>query len=66
MSTDDPGRRTFLTRTGLTALLVGSPWFAHAFPRREGEQVLPFTDQRPAPPGAGFNLLKWEELTEQR
>ena len=34
---DDPGRRSFLTRTALAALLVSSPWFAHAFPRREGE-----------------------------
>jgi hypothetical protein len=33
-----------------------------SFPRREGEQVLPFTDQPPAPPKPGFNLLEWEEL----
>jgi DMSO/TMAO reductase YedYZ molybdopterin-dependent catalytic subunit len=58
----DLDRRTFLSRTALTALLVSSPLFAHAFPRREGEQVLPFADQPPAPPREGFNLLRWEEL----
>jgi DMSO/TMAO reductase YedYZ molybdopterin-dependent catalytic subunit len=62
MEADQTSRRTFLTRTTMTALLVSSPWFAHAFPRREGEQVLPFIDQPTAPPREGFNLLKWEEL----
>ena len=56
-------RRTLLGRTvAVTAMLISSPWFAHAFPRREGEQVLPFIDQPSAPPREGFNLLKWEEL----
>jgi DMSO/TMAO reductase YedYZ molybdopterin-dependent catalytic subunit len=62
MATDETSRRTFLARTTMTALLLSSPWFAHAFPRREGEQVLPFVDQPTAPPREGFNLLKWEEL----
>jgi DMSO/TMAO reductase YedYZ molybdopterin-dependent catalytic subunit len=62
MNADDATRRMFLTQTGLTALLLSSPWFAHAFPRLDGEQVLPFTDQPTAPPRDGFNLLKWEEL----
>jgi DMSO/TMAO reductase YedYZ molybdopterin-dependent catalytic subunit len=58
----DLTRRMLLSHTAMTALLVSSPWFAHAFPRREGEQVLPFTDQPSVPPREGFNLLKWEEL----
>ena len=62
MGADETSRRTFLARTTMTAFLVSSPWFAHAFPRREGEQVLPFVDQPTAPPREGFNLLKWEEL----
>jgi DMSO/TMAO reductase YedYZ molybdopterin-dependent catalytic subunit len=62
MNGDEATRRMFLTQTGLTALLLSSPWFAHAFPRRDGEQVLPFIDQPAAPPREGFNLLKWEEL----
>jgi len=55
-------RRMLLSHTAMTAMLVSSPWFAHAFPRREGEQVLPFIDQPSAPPREGFNLLKWEDL----
>jgi DMSO/TMAO reductase YedYZ molybdopterin-dependent catalytic subunit len=58
----DLSRRAFLNRTAMTAIVVSSPAFAQAFPRREGEQVLPFIDQPPAPPRDGFNLLKWEEL----
>lgn len=56
-------RRAMLGQAGGTiAMLLSSPWFAHAFPRVEGELVLPFADQPPAPPKAGLNLLKWEEL----
>ncbi len=63
MNADDVTRRTFLARAGtMTALLVSSPWFAHAFPAREGERVVPFADQPSAPPREGFNLLRWEEL----
>jgi DMSO/TMAO reductase YedYZ molybdopterin-dependent catalytic subunit len=59
----DLSRRMLLGHSVATiAMLISSPLFAHAFPRREGEQVLPFVDQPTAPPREGFNLLKWEEL----
>jgi hypothetical protein len=41
MDSHDLSRRTLLTQGGgMMALLLGSPWFAHAFPRREGEPTL--------------------------
>ena len=55
-------RRTFLRNSGLTLTgLLLSPWAAYAFPSREGEILLPFTDQPPEPPSKR-GLLDWNEL----
>lgn len=64
MSSSDVDRRDVLAGAGATmvALLLGSPAFAHAYPRREGEQLVPFIDQPPAPPKPVFNLQPWEQL----
>jgi len=47
---------------GLT--LINTPFLAHAFPSRAGEQVLPWLDQPPENPApeAVRNLLRWQEL----
>lgn len=60
-------RRTFLTRGSSAVIwgaLLSSPWFAHAFPSRPGEQLLPFSDKVPPLPGdwPDMNLMKWEDL----
>ena len=57
----DLSRRAFLSRTAMTAILVSSPAFADAFPRREGEQVLPFIDQPSQSP-----LFRRDLRVEQR
>lgn len=62
-------RRAFLAQGGVAmawAALLSSPWFAHAFPRRPGEEVLPFIDQPPPLPQGwpDMNLQKWEQLLE--
>jgi DMSO/TMAO reductase YedYZ molybdopterin-dependent catalytic subunit len=44
---------------GLT--LLQSPLLVQAFPSRPGEEVIPFLE-RPQPPSADFNVLKWDEL----
>ena len=62
MDTQGLDRRDFLAAAGATAWLLGSSAFAHAFPRREGEQLVPFTDPVAAPPKPGFNLQRWEDL----
>ncbi|MGH7388152.1 MAG: sulfite oxidase [Candidatus Rokuibacteriota bacterium] len=46
----------------MMALLLGSPAFVHAFPRREGEQLVPFIDVPPPPPAPKFNLQRWEDF----
>jgi hypothetical protein len=53
MNTPDISRRELLRQGG--AALVGltllqSPWLAHAFPRRPGEEVLPWVESPQAPP----------------
>lgn len=58
----DLDRRHLLAGASATALLLGSPAFAHAFPRREGEQLVPFVDLPAAPPAPVFNLQRWEDL----
>jgi len=60
MDTQRLDRRDFLAGAGATAWLLGSSAFAHA--RREGEQLVPFTDPVAAPPKPGFNLQRWEDL----
>ena len=53
-------RRDFLRHSGIT--LTGfllSPWAVYAFPRREGEVLIPFTDQ---PPPSNRVLLDWSEF----
>lgn len=52
-------RRHFLKRTGLslTGFLL-SPWAVYAFPNREGEEVIPFSDQPPPRQG----MLDWNKL----
>jgi DMSO/TMAO reductase YedYZ molybdopterin-dependent catalytic subunit len=44
---------------GLT--LLQSPLLVQAFPSWPGEEVIPFLE-RPQPPSADFNVLKWDEL----
>ena len=55
-------RRDFLKQSGftLTALLL-SPWSVYAFPRREGEVLIPFADQPPASENKRV-LLDWNHL----
>lgn len=52
-------RRHFLKQTGLslTGILL-SPWAVYAFPNREGEEVIPFSDQPPPRQG----MLDWNKL----
>ena len=55
-------RRDFLRQSGLTLTgLLLSPWAVYAFPSREGEVLIPFTDQPPEPPSTR-GLLDWNEL----
>ena len=45
-------RRDFLRRSGMTLTgLLLSPWAVYAFPSREGEVLVPFTDQPPPEQG---------------
>lgn len=60
-------RRSFLTRGSsmmVWAAMLSSPWFAHAFPGRPGEELVPFTDKTPPLPDdwPDMNLMKWEDL----
>jgi DMSO/TMAO reductase YedYZ molybdopterin-dependent catalytic subunit len=64
MNTPDISRRELLRQGG--AALVGltllqSPWLAQAFPRRPGEEVLPWVES-PQAPSSDFSLLNWQEL----
>ena len=53
-------RRDFLRQSGMTLTgLLLSPWAVYAFPRREGEVLIPFTDQ---PPPSERVLLDWSKL----
>lgn len=67
MDTHRLSRRDLL-RHGSTALaglaLLHSPWLVHAFPRRPGEEVIPWVDQPPPHPRPHVvsNQLQWEEL----
>jgi DMSO/TMAO reductase YedYZ molybdopterin-dependent catalytic subunit len=67
MSSPTFSRRKFLAHGGTTLAglaLLGSPWVAHAFPLRAGEEVIPWLDQ-PADnpvPEVVANQLKWEAL----
>ena len=55
-------RRDFLRRSGLTLTgLLLSPWAVYAFPSREGEELIPFTDQPPKP-SSDRALLDWNEF----
>ena len=55
-------RRDFLRHSGITLTgLLLSPWAVYAFPSREGEKLIPFTDQPPEPPSKR-GLLDWNEL----
>lgn len=65
-------RRNFLTRGSalLAALALGdSPLFAEIWRAGEGEEVIPFLDQAPAPPDAAvrqygeLNTRNWEQLS---
>jgi DMSO/TMAO reductase YedYZ molybdopterin-dependent catalytic subunit len=61
-------RRDFVGQGGGAVLggvaLINTPFLAHAFPSRAGEEVLPWVDQPPEnpEPGAVRNLLQWQEL----
>jgi DMSO/TMAO reductase YedYZ molybdopterin-dependent catalytic subunit len=67
MDAADLPRRDFMVKGGAAVAglaLVQTPWLAHAFPSRPGEEVLPWLDQpppNPVPEGVR-NLLRWEEL----
>ncbi len=55
-------RRDFLKQSGLTFTgLLLSPWAVYAFPRLEGEVLIPFLDPPPEPPSKR-GLLDWEQL----
>ena len=66
MEPSRPTRRDVLVRgsAATAGLMLASPWFAHAFPRREGAQLVPFADQPPPTPAGApvFNLQRWEDL----
>jgi DMSO/TMAO reductase YedYZ molybdopterin-dependent catalytic subunit len=60
-------RRDFVGQSGaaIGALsLISTPFLAHAFPSRAGEEVLAWLDQPPENPApdAVRNLLRWQEL----
>ena len=55
-------RRDFLRQSGLTLTgLLLSPWAVYAFPSREGEVLIPFTDQPPESSSERV-LLDWNQL----
>ena len=55
-------RRDFLRQSGLTLTgLLLSPWAVYAFPSREGEVLIPFTDQPPESSSERV-LLDWNKL----
>ena len=58
-------RRELLIQ-GSTALigwaLIHSPLFAHAFPSRDGEELVPFLDGPPTPSSSERQLLDWSQL----
>ena len=55
-------RRDFLRRSGLTLTgLLLSPWAVYAFPSRDGEVLIPFTDQPPES-SSERGLLDWNTL----
>ena len=55
-------RRDFLRRSGLTLTgLLLSPWAVYAFPSRDGEVLIPFTDQPPESSSERV-LLDWNTL----
>lgn len=55
-------RRDFLRNSGLTLTgILLSPWAVYAFPSREGETKILFSDQPPKPPSER-GLLDWNEL----
>ena len=57
-------RRDLLIRGGAFAGLsfLNPMLVARLLPAHEGEEVIPFLDQPPAPPSGERNLLNWEEL----
>ncbi|MCY4402359.1 MAG: sulfite oxidase [Candidatus Poribacteria bacterium] len=53
-------RREFIRNSGLTLTgLLLSPWAVHAFPKREGEILIPFLDQ---PKKSNRTMLDWSEF----
>jgi DMSO/TMAO reductase YedYZ molybdopterin-dependent catalytic subunit len=63
----DTSRREFVSQGGAALgglALTNTAFLAHAFPSREGEQVVPWLDQPPENPApdAVRNLLRWQEL----
>ena len=67
MRTQDISRRQVLKASGASLsgfALMQTPWLAHAFPVRPGEEVIPWLDQPPANPSGGVveNLQPSEEL----
>ena len=54
-------RREFIHNSGLTLTgLLLSPWAVYAFPKREGEVLIPFADQ--PKPSSDRVLLDWSEF----
>ncbi len=55
-------RRDFLRSSGLTlSAFLLSPWAIHAFPKIEGEELIPFLDQ-PTQTSSNRVLLDWHEF----
>jgi DMSO/TMAO reductase YedYZ molybdopterin-dependent catalytic subunit len=64
MNAQQMSRRELLKQSGAAIVgltLLQSALLAQAFPRRPGEEVIPWLEQ-PQPPGSDFNLLDWQEL----
>jgi len=62
---DEMSRRELLIQGGrvLTGwAFINSPFLAHAFPSREGEQLVPFLDAPPGTPSSKANLLDFNHL----
>ena len=53
MNKPDISRRELLLQGSATLALLHAPWFAHAFPSRPGEEVVPWLDQPGANPSGG-------------
>ena len=65
MNTTPISRRELLLGGGAGLVLLQASWLVQAFPRRPGEEVVPWLDQPGANPSGGVveNLQPWENLS---